>query len=361
MRFFISTIGVLASLILLASSASMNYLFMYSLGKTEMESHVLSAASVGADVLKASLPFFLSWAYLNGRYLFSLASLGLFACLIGLSLLSASSFILGSRLALSGSQDELNADYRAAQVDLKVATSAFDGLPTYRARNIVAGDLERQKRNRRWVSTSACTDATVQASILYCQGIVRLQSELTSAVERDRLERKISRLKQEISRFRGAGAGKDGDPQVGLLARVFRIERDGLTLWINAFIAMVIELGSDFGLYFATSWGVKPTRQKKTHNGMERNPEQLSIEAVADSLTSYCVDRLHPSERQVSVSVMDIYADYVAWSEGCRRPYASVAAFLDSFADIAEEAGLCMKDTQCQNVRVGPRLDTVAA
>ena len=58
MRYFIATVGVLASLILLASSASMNYLFMYSLGKTELESHVLSAASVGADVLKASLPFF---------------------------------------------------------------------------------------------------------------------------------------------------------------------------------------------------------------------------------------------------------------------------------------------------------------
>ena len=62
MRIAISIIGVLASLVLLAASAFMNYLFMASLGQGELESRVLGAASVGADVLKSVLPFFMAWA-----------------------------------------------------------------------------------------------------------------------------------------------------------------------------------------------------------------------------------------------------------------------------------------------------------
>ena len=94
------------------------------------------------------------------------------------------------------------------------------------------------------------------------EGIERLKSELRAAVERDRLHRKTNRIEREIGRLRSVGAGKDGDPQVGLLSRVFNVERDGLTLWINVFIAIVIELGSDFGLFFSTSRGGKGTAKK---------------------------------------------------------------------------------------------------
>lgn len=358
MRVLISTIGVLASLVLLASSASMNYLFMYSLGKTELNSQVLSAASVGADVLKALLPLFMSWAYLNGRYIFTFLSGVLFVCLVGLSLLSASSFILESRVAVSGTLDEINADYRAAQTDLRGATAAFDALPPSRARNLVSADLERAKQQRRWRSTAGCTNATVQASILFCERIEALQTELKTVVERGRLERKINRLRQEIARLRDAGAGQDGDPQVGLLSRVFNIERDGVALWVNAFIAIVIELGSDFGIFFATSWGAKPGRVRDT--AVDR-PE-LTPEAMSEVLAAYCLDRLHPAQTgRKSVPVMDIYADYVAWAESRDEPAGSVAVFLESFAAIAETAGLTVKGTVCHNVRVGPRMSTVAA
>ncbi len=156
----------------------MNYLFMYSLGKTELNSQVLSAASVGADVFKAALPFFIAWAYLHGRYLFTALASVLFVSLIGLSLLSASSFILGSRVALSGSQDELNADYRGAQEDLRAATAKLDALAPHRARNIVSAELARAKQNRRWRSTSECSDATVQASIAFCERVDALKTEL---------------------------------------------------------------------------------------------------------------------------------------------------------------------------------------
>lgn len=362
MRIFISVIGVIASLVLLASSASMNYLFMYSLGKTELNSQVLSAASVGADVLKALLPLFMSWAYLNGRYVFTLLSGVLFVGLVGLSLLSASSFILGSRAAVSGTLDEINADYKAAQADLRAATGAFDALPPNRSRNIIAADLERQKRQRRWRSSRQCTNATAQSSILFCDRVTALEAELKTAVERGRLDLKINRLKQEVARLRDAGAGQDGDAQVGLLSRVFNIERDGVALWVNAFIAVVIELGSGFGIYFATGWGAKPARTDRAgREGVKIGPE-LSAEAMSEVLAAYCLDRLHPAQKgRKSVPVMDIYADYVAWSENRGDRPGSVAVFLESFAAIAESAGLAVEGTVCRNVRVGPRMDVAAA
>ncbi len=362
MRLLISVIGVLASLVLLGSSASMNYLFMYSLGKTEMESHVMSAASVGADVLKASLPFFLCWAYLNGRYVFTLLSGALFIALIGLSLLSASSFILGSRIAVSGSQDELNADYRAAQEDLRKATLTRDGLLPHRASNLIAAELASAKKHRRWISTTECTDATVSASIVFCDRVATLQAELRAAVDHARLSRNINRLKKEVDRLRGIGAGQDGDPQIGLMARVFNVERDGLTLWINGFIAIVIELGSDFGLFFATSWGVKPSRNRSEATQSDEQAPELNAQSMAEMLASYCLDRLHPAHGNHSnVPVMDIYADYVVWSETRGDRPGSLALFLETFAEIVEGAALNIDGTVCKNIRIGTRVDAVAA
>ena len=54
MRFIISLIGVLASLVLLGASAFMNYLFMASLGQAEMESRV-PTLSVGDAVMQMEL------------------------------------------------------------------------------------------------------------------------------------------------------------------------------------------------------------------------------------------------------------------------------------------------------------------
>lgn len=362
MRLLISAIGVLASLVLLASSASMNYLFMYSLGKTEMESYVMSAASVGADVLKASLPFFLCWAYLNGRFVFTLLSGALFIALIGLSLLSASSFILGSRIAVSGSQDELNADYRAAQEDLRKATLKRDDLVAHRASNLIAAELASAKKHRRWTSTTECTDATVSASKIYCDQVATLQAELQAAIDHARLSRNINRLKKEVERLRDIGAGQGGDPQIGLMARVFNVERDGLTLWINGFIAIVIELGSDFGLFFATSWGVKPSRNRSEGTQTDEEALELNAQSMAEELAFYCLDRLHPAQgNRESVPVMDIYGDYVAWSENRGDQPGSVALFLESFGEIAERSGLAIKGTVCTNIRIGTRIDPVAA
>ena len=361
MRIFISVIGVLASLVLVGSSASMNYLFMYSIGKTELNSQVLSAASMGADVLKSLLPLFLSWGYLNRRYVFTVLAGGLFLALVGLSLLSASSFILGSRIAVSGTQDELNADYKAAQADLRGATAAFDALPVHRARNLVSADLERAKRSRRWRSSGQCSNATVQASIRFCEGVTALQTELKAVVERGRLDLKINRLKQEIARLRDAGAGQDGDPQIGLMSRVFNVERDGMALWLNVFIAIVIEAGAALGIFFATGWGAKEARKIGRELKPAAEARELSAEAVSEALATYCLDRLHPAQgRRKSVAVMDIYADYVAWSEKRGDAAGTVTMFLESFGEIAESAGLTVKGKVCQNVRIGDRLSVVA-
>ncbi len=372
MRIAISIIGVLASLVLLAASAFMNYLFMASLGQGELESRVLGAASVGADVLKSVLPFFMAWAFINRRYVFAGLSGILFVGLIGLSLLSATNFILGARTAIAGTQDELNADYKGAQDDLRTATAAFDKVAPHRPRNVVAGELETEKTNRRWQTTNNCADPTIQASKLYCDGIARLQAELQAAIEHERLARNITRLKQEIEKQRAVGAGRDGDRQVGLLARVFKVERDWLTLAINGFIAIVIELGSDFGLFFATSWGAKSAAPRRTEDTaapvaepivleVVKEAPELNREEVAEQLASYCVERLHPAQGRTSVAVMDIYADYVVWCEKGRQRAGSIAAFLGSFATIAETAGLSIKGTACQNVRVGPRMGMLAA
>lgn len=89
MQKVLSIIGVVAALVMAGVSASMNYVFLASLGKSQVEGQILGAASAAADVLKALLPFFVAWAWRGRRIVAALCGAGLFVLFAGFSLLSA--------------------------------------------------------------------------------------------------------------------------------------------------------------------------------------------------------------------------------------------------------------------------------
>ena len=78
MRQLLSTIAVLAAVLMIGVSTAMNFLFMKSLATTEIEGLVLGSASAAADILKAALPWFIALAFAGCRYMFSIVGTAVF-------------------------------------------------------------------------------------------------------------------------------------------------------------------------------------------------------------------------------------------------------------------------------------------
>ena len=63
----LTMIGLAAAAVLIGASATMNYMFASSLGKTPLEGYILGTVSVSVDVLKALLAVFVAKALREGQ------------------------------------------------------------------------------------------------------------------------------------------------------------------------------------------------------------------------------------------------------------------------------------------------------
>ena len=86
MRHALGVFGVLAAGVLLAVSATMNWRFGLSLGRTEFDGQIYGAAAAASDCLKALVPFFLFAAVRNRMWSQALASALVWVVVVGFSL-----------------------------------------------------------------------------------------------------------------------------------------------------------------------------------------------------------------------------------------------------------------------------------
>lgn len=384
MRFIATILGVLASLVMLAVSGSMNFLFMYGLGKTEMESIVLGAASASADGLKALLPFFIWWGWQEKRRLLALAGSGVWLFFVGFSLLSAVGFSASNRGAVTDTREGLAATFDTARRDLATAERELASLPAHRPGTVVKNAIEGLKQNRRWTSTNGCTDATASASRAFCEGYFKVRSELASAVEGDRLRARIEGLKREVSRLRNAGAGQDVDPQVSILSKIMAQGEDSVRLLLIIVVAILVELGSSLGLWLSTAHSEIFRRGQKMQGeavsvsaapveavrsapvvreeAVRAAPvEPLAIEAKKmGDVEDYCLARIDPVA-DGGVSLSDLRADYVAWCDVGDEDAYGEAEFAELFRAIAGEIEVPEIDGVFQGITIRAGAVTRAA
>lgn len=131
MRFLATLLGVVAALIMIGVSGSMNFLFMKSLGKNEIEGLVLGGASAAADLLKALLPFWIAWAWQARRMTFVAVGSVVFVFFSAFSLLSALGFAADNRGHIAGTREGLNATYETVLRDLEAAEAKRVALPQH--------------------------------------------------------------------------------------------------------------------------------------------------------------------------------------------------------------------------------------
>lgn len=337
MRLFLSALGIFSALIMCAVSGAMNYLFMASLGKSPLESHVLGAASAAADVLKALLPFFIAWSWAGGRMVAAASGTLAFLFFAGFSLLSAIGFAADNRGTLVEGREGISQEYSRVQRALGEAEAQRSALPDHRPAAVVTEEMGAHSQNRRWQSTKECTNATEAESRAFCAEYFRLRAELAVAQEAERLSGQIDSLQAESARLRERGAGQDSDPQTSLLSRITGREPEPVRLALIIAVALLVEIGASLGLFLASGHGVRQSQASAKEP--QTQPEAQSVGSVED----FCLEVLLAAPRR-AMTMDQLLAGYQGWC--ARQGLASLddAAFAAAFAEIADAIGLARDD-----------------
>lgn len=256
MRHVLGVLGVIAASILLAVSAAMNWRFGFSLGKTELDGQIYGAASAAADCFKALVPFFFFAAIRNRMWSQAAASAVVWVVVMAYSLTSALGHAALNRLDTAGQRAVEATLYKDLRSDLKRAEDQAGWIPQHRPAQTVQSEIDGLKNQRAWAWTKGCTEVNGRFNRDYCQQYHTLSSELASAEQAVALGKRIAEIKAELAKTEGAGVMSEADPQAAVLAKlagifVPSIKVADVQTALTIFIALLLEVGSAFGMYVA--------------------------------------------------------------------------------------------------------------
>lgn len=256
MRHVLGVLGVIAASILLAVSAAMNWRFGFSLGKTELDGQIYGAASAAADCFKALVPFFFFAAVRNRMWSQASASVVVWVVVTAYSLTSALGHAALNRLDTAGHRAVEAATYKDLRADLKRVEEQASWVPQHRPAQAVQAEIDGLKNQRAWERTNGCADVNGRYNRNFCQQYHTLSAELASAEQALVLDKRITEIKEELAKTEGAGVLSEADPQAAVLAKLAGVVMSGVKVEdvqtaLTIFVALLLEVGSAFGMYVA--------------------------------------------------------------------------------------------------------------
>lgn len=337
-------LGMAASLVLVATTAMMNWRFGYKLGgDDQVERQLFAWGLLGADVVKALMPFSLALAVRKRDWLAGSAAAAIFA------VATVSSFYAGiglgseHRLANEGANTatiDRRAELRAGKERLEARIAAAGPLPSPAVveREIEAAFAKPVQAGGKSLGnfTDRCRRSMVAARAA-CAEVAMLQVKLAAA--RD-LEGDTANLRQVHSDLTALDSKvQSADPQLDVLERVakwadVRAAREDIRTGLLLFLGLLLELGSGLGLYAVTT----PWRHR------ERGAEGTRMTTTVGDAVVYADERLRP-ERGGRLTANVLYADYEGW---CRKHnYVPVreGIFAEQMVVLAKDIGIPMQQS----------------
>jgi hypothetical protein len=236
----------------------MNWRFGFSLGRTGFDGQIYGAASAAADCLKALVPFFFFAAVRNKIWSQAAASALVWVVVTTYSLTSALGHAALNRFDSTGHRAQEAQAYQDLRGDLRRAEGQAGWIPQHRPYASVQSDINGLKTQKAWTSSKACTDATLKPRREFCQNYFALNAELAAAKSAKEVEARIAAIDAKLKATEGTPALSEADPQAKVLtelaAIVFpNVKIDDVQMALTVFIALLLEVGSAFGMYIAFS------------------------------------------------------------------------------------------------------------
>jgi hypothetical protein len=347
MRHVFGGVGVLASLILLSVSAAMNWQFGYSLGKTEFDSHILGAASIAADVMKALMPFFIFSAWRQRNYPQAMGAAAVWAVCILYAMTSALGFAALNRSDTTSGRAVQHEKYEDLRAELTRLTQQQGWLEKHRPLGTVQADIDGAKQNYRWTSSAGCTNATVDKSREFCESYHKLGAELAVAKQGDDLGKRLDEVrgKLQVATANGAPA-KIADPQAEMLSNIFGLDITRVDVAMTILITALVELGSSLGLYVSTStWRLQEIARRPTPAPEQPKVVEIIqpmipmtvnagvIAAPKSDIEYYFEERIRQDDGS-SVTALALYDNYCQWCEAERKQPVGLPIFSRQLTDL---------------------------
>lgn len=376
MRHALGVIGVLAAGVLLAVSAAMNWRFGYSLGKTEFDGLIYGSASAAADCLKALVPFFFFAAWRNRMLSQAAASAVVWLVVTAYSLTSALGHAALNRLDTAGQRAIEAQSYKDLRADLQRAKEQLSWVPQHRPAATVQAEMDTLKNAREWSWTKGCTNVTGPQGRKFCEGYHALSAEFASAEQAAVLETRISEVQAKLSHVDTGSVMAEADPQAAVLTKLAGIFVPSLTVEdmqtaLTIFIALLLEVGSGFGMYIAFSqWRLydreapvapamaslarsepaAPSNLEKTlaseshtissaHPGANDNRSLIKLVAPESDVERFCRERT-VRKPNCSVTPSELYDDYLAWCEELNKEPLALSIFCRDFGELGSDLGV---------------------
>ncbi len=260
----LTAIGLLAAAVLIVTSATMNYVFASSLGKTAFEGYVLGTVSVAVDVLKALLAIFVAKAARDGQRNFVVIGSIAFALFAIGSFVAAAGFSSVNRGAVTDGRRTMALELAEVEQELARARAARDGLSPHRPRDVIEEALQALRIDPRWSASGDCTRPSNTAQRDLCTNAATLRLEAATAKEAVRLDGTIAALLLRKTELRAKGAGQSADPQARFLAESLGLSESSVQRLLMSLIALIVEVSSALGIYLATGHGPARGRRSRT-------------------------------------------------------------------------------------------------
>ena len=233
------------------ASAGFNALTGATMGGADpVQTAIWLSAAVSLDMLKAGGAIRFSAAAANGRWAMAIVAAGLMVIGTGVSLLSAltmrANIAAGDQAArqkVIEARAAVKADIARAKVDLAAVMHARP-LPQIEAK------IQQAHRHKRWRTTEQCSNATVAASIAFCNRYDGLIAEKKAAATRISLNQVIATAYRRLAALPmpKASASPVADA-VGTALASIGVEADPAKVadWIIIFLTVAIEFGAVAG------------------------------------------------------------------------------------------------------------------
>ncbi len=292
MRHALGILGVLAAGILLAVSAAMNWRFGFSLGRTEFDGQIYGAASAAADCLKALVPFFFFAAIRNRMWSQAAASAIVWVVVTAYSLTSALGHAALNRFDTAGQRTVVAQSYGDMRKDLTRAQDQLGRIPHSRPAAAVQADIDNAKNQRPWGWTTGCTAVSGKQGREFCEKYLGLVAELASAIEAKGLEGTIAGLQSKLNTTKDQGVvHTSADPQAEVLSKLTGLDIEKVQIAMTIFIALLLEVGSGFGMYIAFS-------QWRLYD--QEAPSAPKMASVSTAAVAVAAPVQHPAPAQIS-------------------------------------------------------------
>jgi len=227
---------------------SMNFRFGMSLG-AGVDGLIYGGASASADILKSLMPFVLAWGMARCRWALAVAASVLWLVFTGYSLTSSLGFSAKTRADTTAGRQVIAERYADSRAALKDIEAKLAGMPVTSLVPMLELELKALQRRDRWRATSACSDATIPASIRYCARYAKILAQVQSGRQRQAFESRRQELQQRLDVLADRGVVSQADPQIGFLVQLLPVNRAAVRTGLILMVALLVELGSGLGFY----------------------------------------------------------------------------------------------------------------